>query len=557
MADTTYDASGLPLELRGLLSQFEPSEADKAAARRMAQQQFFLGLLGARRGDEFGQIGRSGLLANAAYQDQIKNLQTQRGQNITQAGALYELLRKQRTMDAATKLFNSDESAPQGPSIPPAGIPAGAVGGGGMGGGTASAFGAGSQPGPVASAQPATQLAMPTWRQIMPKAAQAMALASGDPKTILEQISKYAETKMGPDGTVTTVTGIPLYKMTPAGVQLFTPQGMPGEFAPFPQGATDAEAKRAATVAGATSAATKAAEFPYQIDTAVGPGNVPQRGYASQLYGPPQLPGQQPPGQQPQQRPGTNILMPDDNAAHQMALAADRAGQQVTTTVPGMPQRPGVITGADPLAMKEAEGAIASRTAQNTLVAEGQGKDYLAVIDSEKQAPGNIAKYELMKNYLGKVETGKLAPSVLGLKSVAAYVAPNLAKDWTKEVPYAQAASALSNEIALQLRNPTGGAGMPGSMSNSDRDFLVSMTASSANDPRAIPLMLDARIAMEKRAQDVGQLARQYRQQYGQLDEGFYQKLQDYSNAHPMFKGVDQGSSAPAGWSAKRINRGQ
>ena len=211
-------------------------------------------------------------------------------------------------------------------------------------------------------------------------------------------------------------------------------------------------------------------------------------------------------------------------------------------------------TTPNPLAMKQAEGAIQSQTAQNTLIGEGQGKDYLSVLDAEKAAPGNIAKYELMKNYLGKVETGKLAPSVLGLKSIAAYVAPNLAKEWTKDVPYAQASASLSNEIALQLRNPQGGAGMPGSMSDSDRNFLVSMTANASNDPRAIPMMLDARIAMEKRSQEVGKLARSYRQQHGTIDEGFYQQLQDWSNAHPMFKDVAQQMPPAAisgGWSIK------
>ena len=94
---------------------------------------------------------------------------------------------------------------------------------------------------------------------------------------------------------------------------------------------------------------------------------------------------------------------------------------------------------------------------------------------------------------------------------------------------------------------------MPGSMSNSDRDFLVSMTANTANDPRAIPLMLDMRIALEKRAQEVGQLARNYRQQNGTIDENFYKQLQDYSNSHPMFDKLTQPAST-SGWSIKKLN---
>ena len=198
----------------------------------------------------------------------------------------------------------------------------------------------------------------------------------------------------------------------------------------------------------------------------------------------------------------------------------------------------GVGTTPDPLDMKRAEGEIQTRNEQNNVIAKGQGEDYLNIVKAEKDATGNIAKYDLMKSYLSKVETGKLAPSVLGLKSVAAYVAPNLAKEWTKDVPYAQASAALSNEIALQLRNPQGGAGMPGALSDRDREFLVSMTANSANDPRAIPIMLDARIAMEKRAQEVGRMAREYRSKNGRVDEGFYEELRAYSESHPLFAGV-------------------
>jgi len=187
-----------------------------------------------------------------------------------------------------------------------------------------------------------------------------------------------------------------------------------------------------------------------------------------------------------------------------------------------------------------------AQQAQDTKINEGFATDYSNIVDAEKNAPGNIGKYDLMKQYLAKVNTGKAAPSIQSLKSYAAYFAPDLAKSWTQDVPYAQAAAALSNEIALQLRNPATGAGMPGSMSNSDRDFLTSMTASAANDPRAIPMMLDARIALEKRAQDIGKLARQYRSENGKIDEGFYQKVQDFADSHPLFPSNMGGQSAPS-----------
>ncbi len=553
--------------LQGLLAQFQPSEQDKADARRAALLSASLGLLGARKGYELDRLGQAGLLGVNTYQNAIKQAQTERGQNLTQAGALMDILRRQQFANQLT-----------GGAVPAVGVNAG--------GGASSAMPSGGMSGgamPMSAAAPAPSQPKSMRDQLLdmgiPEVAINAAANSKDPVTAINDLVKeFAKPTMG-------AGNIPMIR------------GRNNSFTAAPaQGYNDALAAQTL----AQTAAGEQAKLPYNLQSMNLPAGGTQQLYGDQLQamlrgnngmpvqGAEGLAGQAPSaaqqdlisvpignGQtrmmtradaarlfsqtQPQTgRPGVSMNAPDDATARALALAADRNGQQVTTTVaPKLPQLGGMgglgVT-PNPLAMKQAEGAIQSQTAQNTLIGEGQGKDYLNVLESEKQAPGNIAKYELMKNYLSKVDTGKLAPSVLGLKSIAAYVAPNLAKDWTKDVPYAQASAALSNEIALQLRNPSGGAGMPGSMSDSDRNFLVSMTANAANDPRAIPMMLDARIAMEKRAQEVGQIARAYRKQNGTLDEGFYQALQDFSNAHPMFKGMDTGGAAPSGWSIKRIN---
>lgn len=510
-------------EIQGLLSNFEPTAEDKAAARRLAQQQFFLGLLGARRGDEFGQIGRAGLLANASYQDQIKNLQTQRGQNITQAAALQKMQKEAQFQQLATDMMNGN------------GIGGGAPAGAAPGGANVQTAPLAPQGSPQQPMQPQQQPGTPSWAN--PRVEMAMGLAGKN--DVADIIHRQYNMTQGPGGTLIRGGSVVGQVIPNAGMMI------DGKFEPLPKEATDALVNfNAANARGTEQAKADMDLIPVPMGN--GQTQMMTRADAARMFSQGQ-PQQQP--QQPQmQRPGMNMAAPDDATAYAMARAADKSGQQVTMTVP--PRASGVGgpmgTTPNPLAMKQAEMAIGTQAAQNTAIGEGQAKDYLSVIDAERAAPGNIAKYELMKNYLGKIETGKLAPSVLGLKSVAAYIAPNLAKEWTKDVPYAQASASLSNEIALQLRNPQGGAGMPGSMSDSDRNFLVSMTANSANDPRAIPLMLDARIAMEKRSQEVGKLARDYRQQNGRIDEGFYQQLQDWSNAHPMFKGIDPGASGSA-----------
>jgi hypothetical protein len=264
------------------------------------------------------------------------------------------------------------------------------------------------------------------------------------------------------------------------------------------------------------------------------------------MFGPPPVPGAQPnTGAIP---PGTTFNFQNAPANEVAAALRDAASGGANPT--------GIVQGPNPLAMKAAESAIETQAAQNTEIAKTQGKEYTDIVTAERQAPNNIGRLDLMKKYLSNVGTGKAAPTVLSLKAYASYFAPELAKSFTKDVPFAQAASALSNELALQLRNPSQGGGMPGSLSNSDRDFLASMTANVANDPRSIPLMLDARIAIEKRNQEVGKMARQYYGQHGKIDEGFYQQVQDYATAHPVFSNMalpGAPSGLPAGWKIERV----
>jgi hypothetical protein len=199
----------------------------------------------------------------------------------------------------------------------------------------------------------------------------------------------------------------------------------------------------------------------------------------------------------------------------------------------------------NPLVQREQEQKITTQGAQDTAIATTYAKDFTDLITAERSAPGNVARYELLKSHLSKVDTGKLAPTVQSLKAVAAYVAPDLAKEWTQGTPYAQAAGALVNEMALQLRSPAGGAGMPGAMSDADREFLVNMTANVQNDPRAIPIMLDAKIAIEKRNAEIGKMARDYRRKNGKIDDGFYEMIREHAESKPLFK--DAQRPAPTG----------
>ncbi|MBN9321363.1 MAG: hypothetical protein J0H24_04510, partial [Delftia acidovorans] len=98
----------------------------------------------------------------------------------------------------------------------------------------------------------------------------------------------------------------------------------------------------------------------------------------------------------------------------------------------------------------------------------------------------------------------------------------------------------LSGEIALELRNPSGGAGMPGAMSDADRQFLQNMVPGLQTTPQGRTLMLDTAKRLAQRDIDVARLAREYRRRNGQIDEGFYEELARFSEANPLFSQKNQ-----------------
>lgn len=147
-------------------------------------------------------------------------------------------------------------------------------------------------------------------------------------------------------------------------------------------------------------------------------------------------------------------------------------------------------------------------------------------------APTNIARYQQIGKLLQDVDGGKLTPAgtefASALNSVGIKVDKNLSNK--------EAAAAFASQAALELRNPAGGAGMPGAMSDADRNFLVGMTPNMAQSAEGRKMVIDSYVAVQHRNTQVADFARKYEKKYGKLDNGFFDQLQQWSNANPLFK---------------------
>ncbi|MET0014467.1 MAG: hypothetical protein ABW088_12520 [Sedimenticola sp.] len=164
------------------------------------------------------------------------------------------------------------------------------------------------------------------------------------------------------------------------------------------------------------------------------------------------------------------------------------------------------------------------------------GNQFSQLQEGAQSAMQNNARLDRLDQLLDQVNTGATAGITQPLKRYAQDFGIDLeAMGITNDTGPAEAAQALSNQMALELRNPAGGAGMPGALSDRDREFLTSMVPQMTTTPEGRKMLIETKRRQNKRAIEVARLARDYQQRNGMLDAGFYQELQNFSDANPLF----------------------
>ena len=164
------------------------------------------------------------------------------------------------------------------------------------------------------------------------------------------------------------------------------------------------------------------------------------------------------------------------------------------------------------------------------------GEMYSGLLRADMNAPATIGKYERLGTMLKEAGSGKFKGTTTEIKAAAKGLGIDLnALGVRDDVAPAQAARALANQLALELRNPAGGAGMPGALSDKDREFLVQSIPGLENDPKGNEKMIEYRTKLARREQQVARMARDYRRKNGKFDEGFFDELQQWSEKNPLF----------------------
>lgn len=177
-------------------------------------------------------------------------------------------------------------------------------------------------------------------------------------------------------------------------------------------------------------------------------------------------------------------------------------------------------------------------------IGKGFGEQYNAILKGAEAATRKLDRADRLTNLLDGLETGKLTPLALGAAGYGRSLGFKIDPKWSN----IEAAQALTAEMALELRNPSGGAGMPGALSDKDREFLTSMVPGVDKTPQGRKLIVETTRKLAKREREVAAMARAYRQQRGGVfDEGFYDVLADYSAKNPLFASAQEASAGVGG----------
>ncbi len=200
------------------------------------------------------------------------------------------------------------------------------------------------------------------------------------------------------------------------------------------------------------------------------------------------------------------------------------------TTNPALPAAKGAVAGAE----AGAKVAPALMQAQGELVI----KDHQSAQAAAQAARSSTGNLDRLGSLLEQVNTNKFQGNTQQLKASAKALGVDLdAMGIGDNVGVAQAAQALSQQLALQLRDPSNGGGMPGAMSDADRAFLTQMVPSITNDPQANKMMIEWQKKVNQRTVEVGKIVNDYVRSPEFLKDpaGVYAKVREYADANPLF----------------------
>ncbi len=155
-----------------------------------------------------------------------------------------------------------------------------------------------------------------------------------------------------------------------------------------------------------------------------------------------------------------------------------------------------------------------------------------------KTARTTLENAQNLDNLLSGLQTGKLKGMTTDIKAYLKGVGVDPESfNLTDDVGRTQAAQVISKQFAMQLRNPSGGGGMPGSMSNYEDKLLQGMPPGIEQTPEGNKFLIETMRKKAQRDLDLSRIANDFmRSPEARRDpNALYQKIDEHVKDHPLF----------------------
>lgn len=157
---------------------------------------------------------------------------------------------------------------------------------------------------------------------------------------------------------------------------------------------------------------------------------------------------------------------------------------------------------------------------------------YAEISKQGQSAQKEIDSLNMLDTTLSQVYTGKGGDTVKELVKIGAAFGFEL----DKQAAATDVAESLINKMALSFRSTANGEGMPGAMSDADRQFLMSLPPGFEKTPQGNKILIEFYKRAAKRKQEIARMARDYRKKNGRFDDDFDDVLDEYYVKNPLFK---------------------
>jgi hypothetical protein len=194
---------------------------------------------------------------------------------------------------------------------------------------------------------------------------------------------------------------------------------------------------------------------------------------------------------------------------------------------------------------KEAAAVETAKVQPKLLQYQGEQaiKDHGETQQAASKARADLNDLNRLDELLKGVETGKMTAMSQEAKAWAKAAGFNLDTLGVKDdVGNTQAAQSLLNRMTLQMRSAGEGGGMPGAMSDADRQFLQKIPPDLSTTPEGRRLIVDYMKRVNQRTVEVANIKNRFVQsgEFAQNPAAMWQKVQEFADANPLFTEKDQ-----------------